>query len=199
MSDGNLTVRAEVRLRNAKMIDARKQHGLSQISVADASNVPLPHIAALEKMDYSRPSTRRYAKRVADFLDLPTEDVLPEGIEEALPNKLIIDREIKISALLESRASFENRMILPSPDKAVEMKEATAQIFDVLDTLTYRERSVIKMRFGLNGGYVHTLDEIGQHQNCSRERIRQIEEKALRKLRHPVRMGRLANIIDVEE
>ena len=74
-----------------------------------------------------------------------------------------------------------------SPSEAVisvNLKEYTSQ---VLRTLTPREERVIKMRFGLEDGSEHTLEEVGQSFQVTRERIRQIEAKALRKLRHPSR------------
>ncbi len=64
-----------------------------------------------------------------------------------------------------------------------------------LHTLTEREESVIKMRFGIPGGRAHTLEEVGEQFNVTRERIRQIEAKALRKLRHPLRSKRLRDFL----
>jgi RNA polymerase primary sigma factor len=70
---------------------------------------------------------------------------------------------------------------------------------DVLTTLTERERKILEMRFGLLDGYERTLEEIGKMYNVTRERIRQIEAKALRKLRHPTRVRHLQGFIDTEE
>ena len=67
---------------------------------------------------------------------------------------------------------------------------------NVLNTLTPREERVIKMRFGLEDGTEHTLEEVGQNFAVTRERIRQIEAKALRKLRHPSRSRRLRTFLD---
>ncbi|MGA9719095.1 MAG: RNA polymerase sigma factor RpoD [Acidobacteriaceae bacterium] len=83
-----------------------------------------------------------------------------------------------------------------SPSEAVisvNLKEYTSQ---VLRTLTPREERVIKMRFGLEDGSEHTLEEVGQSFQVTRERIRQIEAKALRKLRHPSRSRRLKAFVD---
>jgi RNA polymerase primary sigma factor len=83
-----------------------------------------------------------------------------------------------------------------SPSEAVinlNLREQTAQ---VLKTLTPREEKIIKMRFGLQDGSEHTLEEVGQHFAVTRERIRQIEAKALRKLRHPSRSHRLRAFLD---
>ena len=66
----------------------------------------------------------------------------------------------------------------------------------VLNTLTPREERIIKMRFGLEDGTEHTLEEVGQNFGVTRERIRQIEAKALRKLRHPSRNRRLRAFLE---
>ena len=73
------------------------------------------------------------------------------------------------------------------------MKE---QISDVLHTLTDRERRVLQLRFGLEDGRSRTLEEVGREFGVTRERIRQIEAKALRKLRHPTRSKRLKDFLE---
>ena len=70
---------------------------------------------------------------------------------------------------------------------------------DVLTTLTERERNILEMRFGLNDGYQRTLEEIGKQYKVTRERIRQIEAKALRKLRHPTRVRQLQGFLENSE
>jgi RNA polymerase primary sigma factor len=70
---------------------------------------------------------------------------------------------------------------------------------DVLTSLTERERRILEMRFGLVDGYERTLEEIGKMYSVTRERIRQIEAKALRKLRHPTRVRHLQGFLDTEE
>ena len=67
---------------------------------------------------------------------------------------------------------------------------------EVLTTLTDRERQVLDYRFGLTDGYSRTLEEVGKQFNVTRERIRQIEAKALRKLKHPTRSKRLKDFFD---
>ena len=74
-----------------------------------------------------------------------------------------------------------------SPVDAVMHVNLREQTQSVLKTLTPREEKVLKMRFGMGGGSEHTLEEVGQSFTVTRERIRQIESKALRKLRHPSR------------
>ncbi|MDR2510712.1 MAG: sigma-70 family RNA polymerase sigma factor, partial [Spirochaetaceae bacterium] len=70
------------------------------------------------------------------------------------------------------------------------------QLYSVLATLPKREQEVLKMRFGLDDGYSLTLEEVGLCFNVTRERIRQIEAKALRRLRHPKRAIKLKDYID---
>src|SRR5207237_9808318 len=70
---------------------------------------------------------------------------------------------------------------------------------DVLDTLTERERRVLSLRFGLVDGYSRTLEEVGKQFKVTRERIRQIEAKALRKMRHPTRIRQLHGFFDAEQ
>ena len=69
----------------------------------------------------------------------------------------------------------------------------------ILSTLTERERKVLELRFGLADGYARTLEEIGKQYKVTRERIRQIEAKALRKLRHPTRMRHLHGFLESAE
>jgi RNA polymerase primary sigma factor len=73
------------------------------------------------------------------------------------------------------------------------------KLADVLDSLTERERKVLELRFGLADGYSRTLEEVGKQFKVTRERIRQIEAKALRKMRHPTRLRQLQGFIDTEE
>ena len=70
------------------------------------------------------------------------------------------------------------------------------QLMEVLDTLTEREQKVLRLRFGLDDGRPRTLEEVGREFNVTRERIRQIEAKALRKLRHPSRSKKLKDYLD---
>ena len=70
------------------------------------------------------------------------------------------------------------------------------QLCSVLDTLTPREEKVLRLRYGLDDGKPRTLEEVGKEFNVTRERIRQIEAKALRKLRHPSRSRRLKDFVD---
>ena len=88
----------------------------------------------------------------------------------------------------------DSRMV--SPSEAVINLNLREQTAEVLKTLSPREEKIVKMRFGLQDGSEHTLEEVGQNFAVTRERIRQIEAKALRKLRHPSRSNRLRNFLE---
>lgn len=84
----------------------------------------------------------------------------------------------------------------PAPAEAAAFTMLREQLVDVLDTLTPREEKVLRLRFGLDDGRVRTLEEVGREFNVTRERIRQIEAKALRKLRHPSRSKKLKDYLE---
>ena len=91
--------------------------------------------------------------------------------------------------------------MVPDSDALAPVEEASnvllrEQLIEVLDTLTPRERKVLQMRFGIQDGRPHTLEEVGKEFDVTRERIRQIEAKALRKLRHPSRSKKLKDYLD---
>jgi RNA polymerase primary sigma factor len=85
---------------------------------------------------------------------------------------------------------------IPAPAEAVAFTLLREQLIEVLDTLTEREEKVLRLRFGLDDGRARTLEEVGKEFNVTRERIRQIEAKALRKLRHPSRSKKLKDYLE---
>ena len=85
---------------------------------------------------------------------------------------------------------------VPVPAEAAAQTLLREQLEEVLNTLTDREKKVLRLRFGLDDGRQRTLEEVGREFNVTRERIRQIEAKALRKLRHPSRSRKLKDYLD---
>lgn len=85
---------------------------------------------------------------------------------------------------------------VPAPADAAAFSMLKEQLVEVLDTLTEREQKVLKLRFGLEDGRARTLEEVGRRFDVTRERIRQIEAKALRKLRHPSRSKKLKDYLE---
>ena len=121
-------------------------------------------------------------KRVKDVKNVAREPIsleVPVGSEE--------DSEL---------GDFIPDLEVESPMNATAHRMLTEQIKSVLNTLPAREQKVLRMRFGLDDGYSHTLEEVGYVFQVTRERIRQIEAKALRRLRHPSRSKKLKDYID---
>ena len=102
------------------------------------------------------------------------------------------DGDVSVGDFIEDK-SAEN------PSDVTSYSLLREKLSDVLTTLTERERKILEMRFGLLDGYERTLEEIGKMYNVTRERIRQIEAKALRKLRHPTRVRHLQGFLDSAE
>jgi RNA polymerase primary sigma factor len=88
----------------------------------------------------------------------------------------------------------DERQGMPSDTAAQDMLKQ--RIEQVLRTLTYREREIIKLRYGIGDGYTYTLEEVGRIFKVTRERVRQVEAKAIRKLQHPVRARKLQGFVD---
>ena len=84
----------------------------------------------------------------------------------------------------------------PAPADAAAFSMLKEQLMEVLETLTPREQKVLKLRFGLEDGRARTLEEVGKEFDVTRERIRQIEAKALRKLKHPSRSKKLKDYLE---
>ena len=124
---------------------------------------------------------------IADKMDMPVERVREIMRVAQEP----VSMETPIGPEEDSRLmDFIRDEEALAPDDAALKTITNEDIDGVLKTLTPREESVIRLRFGLKDGRCHTLEEVGTEFNVTRERIRQIEAKALRKLRHPVRSNR---------
>jgi RNA polymerase primary sigma factor len=83
-----------------------------------------------------------------------------------------------------------------SPVASATQEMLKERIDVVLKTLSYREREIIKLRYGIGDGYTYTLEEVGRIFKVTRERVRQVEAKAIRKLQHPVRARKLEGFVD---
>ena len=133
------------------------------------------------------------AEEVADELDMPVEKVR-EIIRVAQEP---VSLETPIGEEEDSHlGDFIQDDDAPAPSEVASHMLLKEQLSDVLSTLTEREEKVLRLRFGLEDGRSRTLEEVGKEFNVTRERIRQIEAKALRKLRHPSRSKRLKDFLD---
>ena len=132
-------------------------------------------------------------QEIADELDMTPDKV--KEIQEALKDTLSLDVPVgdEEDATMGDLITDER---FESPAVEMELNERHNQIMAVLGTLSEKEAQIISMRFGLDDGEPKTLAEIGKHFGCSREWIRQQEEKAMRKLRSPLRKNMLSEFID---
>jgi RNA polymerase primary sigma factor len=146
----------------------------SRALVQELGREPTPEEIA-EKMDYPEHKVRKILKIAKEPISLET----PIGEEE----------DSHLGDFIEDKK-------VPSPSDAILAKNLSEQSRRVLATLTPREEKVLRMRFGIGEKSDHTLEEVGKDFTVTRERIRQIEAKALRKLRHPVRSKKLRSFID---
>ncbi|MFB3845318.1 MAG: RNA polymerase sigma factor RpoD [Candidatus Cloacimonadaceae bacterium] len=135
-----------------------------------------------------------YPEEIAELLDIPVDKI--KSIMSISKEPVSLDKPIGHDSEDSILGDFiEDRTII-SPERMAERTLLKQQVDEVLKTLTPREERVIRLRFGIDDGYHRTLEEVGNIFNVTRERIRQIEDKALKKLRHPSRAAVLQQFLD---
>ena len=170
ISDQARTIRIPVHMIETINKFARTQRSLIQ----ELGREPIPEEIA-EKMDMPVDKVRKVMKIAKEPISLET----PVGEEE----------DSHLGDFIEDKKVI-------NPAEAIVNLNLAEQTRRVLSTLTPREENVLRMRFGIGEESDHTLEEVGQDFNVTRERIRQIEAKALRKLRHPSRSNKLKTFVD---
>ena len=170
IADQARTIRIPVHMIETINKFARTQRSLIQ----ELGREPIPEEIA-EKMDMPVDKVRKVMKIAKEPISLET----PVGEEE----------DSHLGDFIEDKKVI-------NPSEAIVNLNLAEQTRRVLSTLTPREEKVLSMRFGIGEESDHTLEEVGQDFNVTRERIRQIEAKALRKLRHPSRSGKLKAFVD---
>ena len=170
IADQARTIRIPVHMIETINKFARTQRSLIQ----ELGREPIPEEIA-EKMDMPVDKVRKVMKIAKEPISLET----PVGEEE----------DSHLGDFIEDKKVI-------NPSEAIVNLNLAEQTRRVLSTLTPREEKVLRMRFGIGEESDHTLEEVGQDFNVTRERIRQIEAKALRKLRHPSRSGKLKAFVD---
>lgn len=165
-----------------------------------AIRIPAHLITLLSKMNKtSQEISQKYNREatdeeIASALNVPLKRVkeLYKISKEVLSLDATIGGDDEDATLGDIVADTEEMSVINEMEKT----EAHNTIFEVLNTLDEREKEVILMRYGFNSKQPMTLEEIGEHFNLSKERIRQIEAKALRKLRNPIRSDKLKRFME---
>ena len=179
--------------------------GLSFLDLIQEGNTGL--MKAVEKFEYKRGETinklMRVQKKLIQKLGRePTEQDLSKEMNMPTDQVRAVKRMAQQPISLQSKVGdnddahygdFIPDLNSENPFEVTEGHLLKERLRDILNTLTDRERQVVDFRFGLSDGYSRTLEEVGRLFNVTRERIRQIEAKALRKLRHPSRMKSLGD------
>ncbi|WP_372795325.1 RNA polymerase sigma factor RpoD [Pontiella sp.] len=173
-------------------------------SIADQARtirIPVHMIETINKLmriqkqllqEFGREAT---PEELADEMDLPVERV--RAILKIAQQPISLQSPIGDSDDTHFGDFIEDKSA-EKPDEMTAFSLLKEKIGDVLMTLTDREQEVLTLRFGLVDGYPRTLEEVGRKFNVTRERIRQIEAKALRKMRHPTRIRKLEGFLDGE-
>ncbi|MEM8494682.1 MAG: RNA polymerase sigma factor RpoD [Planctomycetota bacterium] len=135
-------------------------------------------------------------EEIADYAKMDLEEV--QRVMKISRHPISLDRPVG-----ESEDSYFGDFIedeaASNPSDSATTDMLRSRIEQVLKTLTYREREIIKLRYGIGDGYTYTLEEVGRIFKVTRERVRQVEAKAIRKLQHPVRSRKLAGFLEGED
>lgn len=161
--------------------------------------VPVHMVETINKMvRISRQLVQRLGREPTDEEIAREMEIEPSKVEEIRRiAQLPVSLETPIGEEEDSQlGDFIEDRDLPSPEEAAAGHLLHEQIDEMLDALSEREREVLHYRFGLEDGRSYTLEEVGKRFGVTRERIRQIEAKALRKLRHPSRSKKLKDFLD---
>jgi RNA polymerase primary sigma factor len=190
---GATPVGIHLRAFNWRLWRARRDQGWTQVQLALAAGIETQRLCAIETLR-SWPRQEE-AEEIAAALDMGVAELFPEELRDAVSSRL--SSSIRFPVPLRA---------LPAGIQVAQLAEAGAEATDLrehlqaaISSLTPREQKVLTLRFGLDGGPGQTLKEVGREFNVTQERIRQMEAKALRKLRHPKRSKALRPFLDRSE
>lgn len=190
-----------VSVKNNRLHKMRTEAGLTVGQLREKTGVNLGTYAKLVGLRLS-PKTKKGkwripVKRLAKFFKCCEEDLFPPNLESVINPSA--SKEVRADEIAQLCAPQEQlRLMAPDPEQVIIGEEVKHALYDELGTLTAREETVIRMRFGLGDEKESTLEEIGKHFGVGRQRIREIEAKALHKLRHPARAKKITETIPEE-
>ena len=198
----NPVVRLRLITHNARMVDARKAKGLTQRDLAGLWGRAwwrVYHIETLKRV----PDEDEMAE-LAVILEKEIDYLFPEQLLRSVERGVFMKRSTELSApqlvYLADRCAAgllgDGGQHAQDIEDQVDRDLLRDQVHKVLQQLTARERTVLELRFGLTGAHPQTYEEIGPHYGVTRERIRQIERKALLKLRQPGRSRQLKGYLE---
>jgi RNA polymerase sigma factor (sigma-70 family) len=201
-----LRLRAKIYIRNDEMIAAREAKGWNQLDLADVSGVSVYWIRNLESLQYLPSLREETVVDLAAALEIPPSQIAPPDLMgEKMVSKYVFKEDVSTEKLKAFAAANTKRLIMPSGEEIVEKEEMGQEIkkelAKVIGKLTFREQEVLKLRYGLGeSGLCHSLTEVAQAVKVSRERARQIENVAIRKIQQPWNSNKLKElIVETEE
>lgn len=180
--------------------DTRIQEGYSKRELGELVGVSTPAISSYERLR-SLPNPF-IARRLARVLHKKVSDLFPEQLREYIREIRAERKGCKYDALSNSvplPKNIERMFTVPdehSPEFLASEEFLKERIKNVLRTLSFREREILNLRYGLEEGYSYTIEEVAHIFKVTRERIRQIEAKAIRKLQQPSRSQQLVGFLD---
>ena len=185
------------KFRNGPLLAYREKYSFSQREAAEQAGISHQGWNKIECMRFKE-SSWESIKKVANFLDISTDEICPPELKKLdLRLTKIAYQEVDSHRLEAIRT--EERMLLPSPADVVEEQDFQQTLKDkmqeVLKTLTYRERDIIEMSYGLEGRKEHSDVEIGKIFNVGKNRVKQVKDKAFKKLQHPVRSRKIEPLL----
>lgn len=186
--------RVELKVKNNRLWEKMQSAGFPTVAdlakAIGSSRSPIDHLLNLKQTAMTENGEyRQIVLRIAAVLKCIPEDLFPK---EQLHNKVARSTAaftMDASEVLAVTSSLQSAAV--SPERRLLQQDAQRVIAQMLLELTPREQRVLELRFGLNGGKEHTLDDIANMFQMSREAIRAIENKALRRLKHPARSRHL--------
>lgn len=184
---------------NARLVDARKRHGITGEKMSLLVGLSRSRLRDIENLRVI--PTEEEVVKIACILEKPIDYLFPEELMSAVRVGVFSRRKVELDTPEVISLTEAQRLRLTYDGETTLIDEVSKtllheQIEAVLDTLTPREKRVLELRFGLEDRQRRTLEEVGKEFNVTRDRIRQIELKALRKLRHPSRSRYLKDYLE---